>query len=63
MSIKKDHLKFSDKKDYKISLKELKMHFNVKWKQNKPSPVINMDNFDQLDILGNGAFGTVVSST
>lgn len=63
MSIKKDHLSFSDKTDYKKSLKELKMHFNVKWKQTKSSPVINMDNFDKLAILGNGAFGTVVSKS
>lgn len=54
-------LKFSANADYKTVLTRLKGDFDKKWKDMKPSTADQLQDYDDIRVLGSGAFGVVVS--
>lgn len=53
--------KFSPNADYKTVLNRLKTDFDKKWKENKPSTTDQLKDYEDIRVLGSGAFGVVVS--
>lgn len=54
-------LKFSPKADYKTVLNRLKCDFDKKWKASNPSTADKIKDYEDIRVLGCGAFGVVVS--
>lgn len=54
--------KFSESTDYGGILNKLKSDFEKKWKENQQAQVKNAKDFDDIRVLGSGAFGIVVIS-
>lgn len=54
-------LKFSSTSDYKSVLNRMKNEFEKKWKENKSSNDEKLKDYEDIRVLGSGAFGVVVS--
>lgn len=46
---------------YNEIMKALREEFVTKWNDKRPSPQGGLEDYEQLSVLGTGAFGTVVS--
>lgn len=53
--------KFSESADYKSVLKRFKTDFDKKWVLNNPSSSDKLGEYENVCVLGSGAFGIVVS--
>lgn len=53
--------KFSPNADYRTVLNRLKSEFEKKWNENKPSTAEKLTDYEDIRVLGSGAFGVVVS--
>lgn len=54
-------MKFSETSDYGSVLNRLKIEFEKKWKENAPASIRTASDFEEISVLGSGAFGIVVS--
>lgn len=53
--------KFAPNADYNMVLNRLKTDFDRKWKDTKPSTADQLKDYEDIKVLGSGAFGVVVS--
>lgn len=53
--------KFSPNADYRTVLNRLKAEFEKKWNESKPSTAEKLTDYEDIRVLGSGAFGVVVS--